>query len=46
MSEYALIDKAETEGVIVCWKEIVKVDKNLLNTKFEYFGTRGYRMEE
>ena len=46
VSEYSLIDKAETEGVIKCGQEIVRVDKKLMNTKFEYFGTRGYRMED
>ena len=46
VDEYVLINRAESEGVVHSEGREYKVRKKLLNTKFEYFGTRGYRMED
>ena len=45
VAEYENINKAESEGSIYCGRRKINIDKNLLNTKFEYFGTKGYRIE-
>ena len=46
VDEYVLINRAESEGLVHSNGKDYKVKKTLLNTKFEYFGTRGYRMED
>ena len=46
VDEYVLINRAESEGLVNSGGNEYKVRRSLLNTKFEFYGTRGYRMED